>query len=124
MGYYSDKRMPKPSQDQLWIEFCDLVVGLKSREAVRRFFCDLMNRTERLMFIRRLQIASLLEAGATYEQIKKTLGVGATTIARVHRWLEFGRGGYRSAVQRLPERDRRGLQRKYLTYYGRRKKLS
>lgn len=121
MARYSDKRIAKPTQDELWNEFCDLVVNLKSREAVRRFFCDLFNRGERLMVARRLHIASLLEAGATYETIKATLGVGASTIARVHRWLEFGRNGYRSAVRHLPSRDRRSLERKYALYYNRRK---
>lgn len=123
MPYFSDKRIPKITQDQLWDEFCDLVVRLKSREEVRRFLCDLMNRGERLMLARRLHIASLLEAGVTYEQIKRILGVGASTIARVHRWLEFGRSGYRSAVRHLPKHDRHSLERKYSTYYRHRKKL-
>lgn len=117
MGYYSDKRLPKPTQDEMWDQFCDLVVGLENRDSVKRFFCDLLNRTERLMLIRRLQIASLLESGASYRDIKEALGVGATTIARVHRWLEFGRGGYKRAVSRIKIRDRRKLKRAYASYY-------
>lgn len=121
MAKYSDRRIGKATQDQLWNEFCDLVVDLRSRDDVRRFFCDLMNRTERLMFVRRLQIASMLEAGSTYQEIMDTLGVGATTIARVHRWLEFGRGGYRAALKRLPDYDRRRLKQKYVATYKKRK---
>ena len=117
MARYSAKGMPKPTQDQLWDEFCDLVVALSSRQQVRKFFADLFNRPERLMFARRLHIAALLEAGYTYDEIKETLGVGASTVSRVHRWVEFGRGGYRSAIRAMPEKDPKKLKAKYATLY-------
>lgn len=118
MSRFSDKRVTKPTQDELWNEFCDLVVRLRSREAVRRFFCDLLNRGERLMLARRLHIASLLEADLSYREIKKILHVGTATIARVHRWLEFGRDGYRRAVRTLDTHGHDQLKKKYGKYYS------
>lgn len=120
MARFSDKKLPKPTQDELWDEFCDLVAALGNREAVRDFFRDLLNRQERLMLARRLHVASLLEAGATYREIKKLLGAGGQLIARVARWLEFGRGGYKQAVRKLPTRQKRDLEKKYVRYYQKR----
>ena len=70
------------------------------------------------MLVRRLQVASLLEVGFTYEEIRKMLGVGSQLVARVQRWLEFGRGGYKSAVRLMSERERNALRRKYKRIYG------
>ena len=119
MARYSDRKIPKPTQDELWNEFCDLVVGLRGREAVRNFFRDLLNRQERLMLARRLHVASLLEAGATYSEIRRTLGAGSPLISRVARWLEFGRAGYKTAVKKLSARQKRDLSAKYARYYRR-----
>lgn len=119
MSRYSDRRIPKPTQDELWNEFCDLVAGLGSRVAVRNFFRDLLNRQERLMLARRLHVASLLDAGETYREIKRMLGAGSPMIARVARWLEFGRGGYKEAVRKFPMRRRTDLAKKYSRYYNR-----
>lgn len=121
MPRYSDKRIPKPTQDELWNEFCDLVVKLRTRDQVRRFFCDLFNRSERLMIARRLHVASLLEAGFTYEEIKKLVGGGSAMISRVQRWLEFGRGGLKNAIRTLGDTSRSRLKHKYAHYYRRTK---
>lgn len=119
MARFSDKRVPKWTQDELWDEFCDLVVDLKSRDAVKRFFRDLLNRPERLMLARRLHVAALLEAGFTYREIKDILGAGSQLIARVERWLEFGRRGYKQAIKRMSNTDRRVLRNKLASYYHR-----
>lgn len=75
-------------------------------DEVKRFLKDLLNRQERLMLVRRLSIADLLENGYTYQEITNRLGASSSTIARVHRWLKFGRDGYRRAIRRL--RKQRG----------------
>lgn len=119
MPRYRETRLSKKIQDDVWNEFCDIIIRLKTRSAVRDFFSDVLNRTERLMLIRRLQVASLLVCGFTYDEIRKLLGVGSPLIARVQRWLEFGRGGYKRAIGLLDERERTSLRKKYQRIYGR-----
>lgn len=106
MAKFSDSRLPYNKQDALWDEFCVVIADLKKRDDVKRFLKDLLNRQERLMLIRRLQIADMLEAGMTYEEITRRIGASSPTIARVHRWLKFGRDGYRRAIQKLRQNKR------------------
>lgn len=117
MARYKDKTDKKDTQDAVWDEFCQVVRDLETVDAVRRFFRDLFNRQERLMFARRLHVAALLVAGATYDEITASMGVGEGTVARVHRWVNFGRGGYLRAIAKLPERDKKRLKRKLFSLY-------
>jgi len=79
-------------------DFCAMLSRLKTKEAIRDFLKDLMNREERLMLIRRLLIADMLNSGKTYKEIIEELKCGEPTIARVKRWLHFGRRGYKQAI--------------------------
>lgn len=104
MARFSDKRVPYPTQDELWKEFCAVLADMQNTDEVFRFMKDLLNRQERLMLARRLQVAYLLDTGLTYEEIAAALKMGKPTIARVRRWLEFGRGGYKVAIRRLQKK--------------------
>lgn len=101
MARFSDKKLSYSKQDALWNEFCAVLAEMHTLDEVRRFLKDLLNRQERLMLARRLLIADLLERGLTYREISERLRAGQTTIARVHRWLKFGREGYIRAITRL-----------------------
>lgn len=107
MSRYKEHRVPYNEQDRLWSEFCTVLARLNTSENIRRFLKDLYNRQERMMFIRRLQVAKLLHQGKTYEKIMKELHVGSDTIARVHRWLQFGRDGYKKAIEQLLDVERK-----------------
>lgn len=87
-------------QDKLMKRFCHTLVELRTEDAFFRFLKDLLNRQERLMLIRRLQIASMLEAGQSYAEIIKKLHCGPPTIARVARWLRFSRDGLKDAIKK------------------------
>lgn len=117
MARYKDQTEKKDTQDAVWDEFCQVVADLETVDSVRRFFRDLFNRQERLMFARRLHIAALLVVGATYEEINSAMGAGEGTIARVHRWVNFGRGGYLRAIAKLPDRDKKKLKKKLFILY-------
>lgn len=80
-------------------KFCETLARLKTRSAIRNFLKDLLNRQERAMLVRRLLIAEMLIDGYTYEEIMNRLHCGPNTVARVERWLHFGRGGYSQAVR-------------------------
>ncbi len=104
MVRFSEKKLSYDTQDIILKDFCAVLIGMKSEDAIFRFLKDLLNRKERLMLVRRLQVAFLLNQGMSYDDIKKNLKVGKATIARISRWLEFGRGGYKDAIEKLSKR--------------------
>jgi len=101
MARFSEKSIPYETQERLMNLFCDMLAKLHTRKTIHDFLKDLLNRQERIMLIRRLMIAELLERGYTYREIREQLHCGNSTIARVERWLRFGRGGYKAAIKVL-----------------------
>lgn len=49
----------------------------------------------------RLAVARMLDAGKPYVAIEEATGASATTIARVSKALNYGSGGYRTALDIL-----------------------
>ncbi|OGF35480.1 hypothetical protein A2482_00900 [Candidatus Falkowbacteria bacterium RIFOXYC2_FULL_48_21] len=98
MPRFNEKKIPYAKQNELMDEFCDILSRLGTKEKIYNFLKDLLNRKERMMIIRRLLIAKLLEQNKKYKEIKDELGCGGSTIAKVQRWLHFGRGGYKEAI--------------------------
>ena len=77
-----------PKQRQKAIgELFDLVAQLDSKNDVIGFLMGLLSSSESLMLGRRLQIAQMLLAGKTIEEIRLKLGVGISTISNVSWWL-------------------------------------
>lgn len=88
-------------QEKILDRFFTAVSLLDSVEEARDFFLEVSNPNETAMFSRRLLIAERLLAGRTYEEIRRELGVGRDTIARVKGCLEIGRGGYKKVIEKL-----------------------
>jgi len=99
MSRYNEKKISYAHQERLMDMLCDTLCQLKSRRVMKNFLKDLLNRQERIMLVRRLLIAEMLVDGFTYKEIIKRLHCGFPTIARVERWLHFGRGGYQIAIR-------------------------
>lgn len=78
-----------------------MLAELGEKSAIKYFLKDLLNRQERIMLIRRLLVAKMLLDGYTYDEIQNKLKVGKGTIAKVSRWLYFGRGGYKKAISKF-----------------------
>ncbi|HBV33237.1 TPA: hypothetical protein DIC39_02560 [Patescibacteria group bacterium] len=98
MARYNEKRIAYVTQDKLLGILSQTFSKLGKSKAIHDFLKDLLNRQERAMLTRRLLIAQFLVDGVTYSDIQKKLKCGASTIAKVERWLNFGRGGYRTAL--------------------------
>lgn len=98
MARYNERRLSYRKQDELIKMFSVVLSKLDTPPSIFNFLKDILNRQERLMLIRRLLIAEMLLDDRTYEQIHIRLGAGMTTIARVQRWLRFGRGGLVRAI--------------------------
>lgn len=90
-------------------EFYSMIALLKNRQDAKNFLKDLLTLSETVMISRRIQIAKMLLEGNTYEDIKKQLRVGPTTICMVEKWLNNGFGGYRKTIEeykkKYPDRD-------------------
>lgn len=99
MARYNEKRITYRTQDKLMDLFCETIFQFESKIAIKNFLKDLLNRQERLMLIRRLLIAEMLINKSTYQEIVNRLHCGSATVARVERWLNFGRGGYKYAIK-------------------------
>ncbi len=85
-------------------EICVVLQDLNTIKEKKYFLKDLLNRGERVMIARRFKIAKLLDEGLTYDKIAKLLSVSDGTIARVEKMLNFGRNGYRIALNKTRNR--------------------
>jgi TrpR-related protein YerC/YecD len=76
-------------------------LALKSVKEAKRFFRDLLTKQEIIEFGKRWQVAQMLSNRIPYPLIRKETGLSPTTIARVSKWLNRGKGGYKLILQRL-----------------------
>jgi TrpR-related protein YerC/YecD len=88
-------------------EFCDMMVGIKNKKDVEKFLRDLLTPSEIIMIITRIEIAKMLLIGFPYENIRKKLKVGYSTIGTVNRWLFSGFGGYMNELKKAKTRKER-----------------
>ena len=77
------------------------MLQLRTQEECYRFFEDLCTVGEIHALAQRLQVAELLRAGVTYEEISARTGMSSATISRIKRFLQFGADGYRLVLERL-----------------------
>jgi len=77
------------------------VTRLESLDECRRFFRDLLTETEIREFAERWKVARMLSQGVPYTTIEKETGLSSRTIARVHKWLKQGKGGYTMMLRRI-----------------------
>ncbi|MCX6713856.1 MAG: YerC/YecD family TrpR-related protein [Candidatus Vogelbacteria bacterium] len=87
----------KPENEELVKAF----LALKNADEAQRFLRDLLTEDEIKEFAKRLQTAEMLLAGASYVDIQKKTGFSSTTVARVSRWLNRGKNGYKTIINKL-----------------------
>ena len=101
MGIFHLNDLPKEKRIQMIAELYDVINSLKNRNEVRLFFKDLLMPDEIATLMRRIEIAVLLTAGFTYNQISEMLGVGRGKISNVQRVLQREGNGYKIIIERL-----------------------
>lgn len=77
------------------------VLKLENLDEARRFFRDLLTENEIVEFGQRWKVARMLAKRIRYTKIAQETGMSSTTIARVHKWLKKGMGGYKLILGRL-----------------------
>ncbi|HAR99665.1 MAG: TrpR like protein, YerC/YecD [Parcubacteria group bacterium GW2011_GWC1_36_108] len=100
--YYS--KLSKKEIDKILYQLCLAIAEIKDPNEAAELLRDLLSYRESEMIAKRLKIAELLVKDLTYQDIEETLKVSATTIARVHEWLQISGEGYQKAIARTKEK--------------------
>ncbi len=80
----------------------EAILKLEDREDCRLFLEDLCTVKEIRALAQRLEIARRLDRGDSYVSTVEHTGASSATVSRVNRCLEYGPGGYRLMLKRLP----------------------
>ena len=76
------------------------ILSLKDKEECYTFFEDICTIKELETMSQRLEVAKMLIAGSTFNEIVSATGASTTTISRVNRCLNYGDGGYRKVIDK------------------------
>ena len=93
---------PKVRNEQTEL-LVEAVLKLQSPEDAYRFFEDVCTIAEMKSMAQRIEVARLLRAGVTYQEIAKETGASSATISRVNRALLYGADGYRRVLDALED---------------------
>lgn len=79
------------------------ILNLESIDECYAYFEDLCTVKELQDMAQRLEAAIALSDGASYQEITQRISISTATIGRVSKCLNYGRGGYRTAIDKLKE---------------------
>ena len=79
------------------------ILNLQSIDECYSYFEDLCTIKELNDMSQRLDAAILLEQGLSYQKITEQVAISTATIGRVSRCLNYGTGGYKTAISKLKE---------------------
>lgn len=88
-------------RDELTDRLFEAILTLESVDECYRFFEDLATISEIKALAQRLEVAKMLDAGMTYEDIVAATGASTATISRVKKCLHYGADGYRVVLERV-----------------------
>lgn len=77
------------------------ILALKSPNEAKKFFRDLLTEREIIEFGNRWQAARMLDNKDSYPKIQRATGLSTRTIARISKWLNRGKGGYKLMIIRM-----------------------
>lgn len=82
-------------------KFIEAVLLLETKEETYRFFEDICTIKEVQAIAQRLEVAKLLKANKTYNEIEEETGASTATISRINRSLNYGAEGYNVILKKL-----------------------
>ena len=92
--------MPKIHNEQTDL-LMKALLCLQNEEEAYRFCEDVLTVQELKSITQRLEVAIMLRAKVTYQDIAKKTGASTATISRVNRSLLYGADGYKTVLDRL-----------------------
>lgn len=84
-------------------ELFEAILKLEDLEECYRFFEDVCTINEIKSLAQRLEVAKMLRAKRTYQDIADETGASTATISRVNRALTYGADGYNIILDRLSD---------------------
>ncbi|OUO41498.1 hypothetical protein B5F82_01515 [Megamonas hypermegale] len=93
-------------KDVLNDQLCEAVLSLQSVDECYQFFEDICTVSELKALSQRLEVARMLRAGHTYEEVVERTGASTATISRVKRCLNYGADGYDTVLKRLEAKQK------------------
>lgn len=81
--------------------FFEAVLKLETMEECYRFFEDICTIKEIQAIAQRLEVAKLLKASKTYNEIEAETSASTATISRINRSLNYGAEGYNMILKKL-----------------------
>ena len=79
------------------------ILNLQSIDECYAYFEDICTIKELSDMSQRLDAAVLLAQGLSYQKIMEQVDISTATIGRVSKCLNYGTGGYRTAIEKLKE---------------------
>ena len=101
MAKFDFRKAPQSDRIKMIAEFYDSIACLRGRDEIKLFMRDLLTPDEIAMLVRRIEVAALLKAGLTYNEIIEKMKVGAPKIIAVQKSLERHGEGYDIVVRRM-----------------------
>lgn len=96
MNFHSD------SVDRLF----QSILNLQTIDECYAYFEDICTIKEIRDMAQRLDTAILLKKGMSYQKISETLDISTATIGKVSKCLNYGSGGYETAIKKLEEESK------------------
>ena len=82
-------------------KFYEAILSLETIEECKLFFDDVCTIQELDSIAQRLEVARLLSQGKSYAEINQVTGASTATICRVSKCVNYGGGGYKTAIDRI-----------------------
>ncbi|MBQ7296307.1 MAG: TrpR YerC/YecD [Clostridia bacterium] len=82
----------------------EAILSLENKEECACFFDDVCTIQELTSIAQRLEVAKLLCEGKSYIEINKLTGASTATICRVGKCVNYGSGGYKTAINKLDKK--------------------
>ena len=86
-------------------QFYEAILTLGSVDECQAFFRDICTIKELQAMAQRLVVAQQLTEGRNYLEVQSATGASSATISRVSRCLNYGDGGYTTALGRMKEKN-------------------
>ena len=83
------------------------ILSLQTVEECEKFFDDAFTVQELDAIAQRFDVAIRLDEGGSYVEINRETGASTATICRVSKCLNYGKGGYRIAIDRMKKENGR-----------------
>ncbi len=79
----------------------EAILSMENTEELYQFLEDVCTIKEIREMAQRFHVARLLSSGQNYQEVNSQTGVSTATICRVNKCLNYGTGGYLTAINRI-----------------------